>query len=243
MIENVKYQAIYDYLATICTTELKPGDKIPSERELCEKFGVSRMTVRQAVGDLVAEGKLARIQGKGTFVAHEKLDLQLRITSFSQEMRMRGMAPATRVLSCEEKIPTSSIATSFGLEEGQTIFYIRRLRFADDTPMCVETTHLPAHLLPGFITPQPPEGIYTELNARGYTPTWGEDVIESVLLDTEHCRLLEVGEQAAGLLVSRRAYAEGTLICLTKSYYRGDRHKLWVPIAQPYATVSRGARG
>lgn len=236
----MKHQAIYDYLAQSFAKELKPGDKIPSERELCEKFAVSRMTVRQAIGDLVAEGKLERIQGKGTFVAHEKLDLQLRITSFSQEMRMRGMIPATRVLSCEERIPPSSIATSFGLEDGQTIYYIRRLRFADDTPMCVEISHLPAHLLPKFITPQPPEGIYTELNARGYTPTWGEDVIESVLLDTEMSNLLEVGERSAGLLVSRRTYAEGTLICLTKSYYRGDRHKLWVPIAQPYATVSRG---
>ncbi|WP_040313052.1 GntR family transcriptional regulator [Gleimia coleocanis] len=238
----MKYQAIYDYLVTSFATELRPGDKVPSERELCEKFGVSRMTVRQAIGDLVAEGKLERIQGKGTFVAHEKLDLQLRITSFSQEMRMRGMVPATRVLSCEERMPSASVATSLGLQENQTIYYIRRLRFADDTPMCVETTHLPAHLLPDFITPQPPEGIYSELNQRGFSPSWGEDVIESVVLDSEHSKLLEVSLGAAGLLVNRRSYAQDTPICLTQSYYRGDRYKLWVPIAQPFATVNRGAR-
>lgn len=237
----MKYQAIYDYLVNSFATELKPGDKVPSERELCDKFGVSRMTVRQAIGDLVAEGKLERIQGKGTFVAHEKLDLQLRITSFSQEMRMRGMVPATRVLSCEERPPTPSEATAFGLEDGQNLYFIRRLRFADETPMCVEVSLLPAHLLPGFISPQPPDGIYAELNSRGYSPTWGEDVIESVILDEELTRLLEVNPGAAGLLVNRRAYAEHQLICYTKSHYRGDRHKLWVPIAQPFATVNRSS--
>ncbi|MCS4484806.1 GntR family transcriptional regulator [Gleimia sp. 6138-11-ORH1] len=239
MIETVKYQAIYDYLVNSFATELKPGDKVLSERELCEKFGVSRMTVRQAIGELVAEGKLERIQGKGTFVAHEKLDLQLRITSFSQEMRMRGMVPATRVLNCEERTPTLSEATVFGLKDGQNLYAIRRLRFADETPMCVEVALLPAHLLPGFIIPHPPEGIYAELDARGYSPTWGEDVIESIVLDEDLTNLLEVEPGAAGLLVNRRAYADHQLICLTKSFYRGDRHKLWVPIAQPFATVSR----
>lgn len=238
--QAMKYVRIYNYLLGLVGHELSAGEKIPSERELCERFGVSRMTVRQAVDGLVNDGILVRKQGRGTFVAHQKMDLQLRITSFGQEMRMRGMVPSTRVLACEETEADASIASSLALSRDIRVYSIRRLRYANGIPMCIEHSWLPVAPLPGFIEPSPPESIYQELQLRGWGPTWGEDNIESVNLSAPDARLLEVPEGASGLVVSRRTFAEDIPIDLTISRYRGDRYKLWVPIAQPMTPVRAG---
>ena len=90
---RAKYVVVREHLLALIAQGLEPGAPMPSERELCELFGVSRMTVRQAVDTLVVDGVLKRHQGKGTFVASPKVDLQLRLTSFTEEMRRRGMTP------------------------------------------------------------------------------------------------------------------------------------------------------
>lgn len=236
----MKYVEISNYLLGLIGQELLPGDKIASERELCEKFQVSRMTVRQAIDGLVNDGILVRQQGRGTFVAQQKMDLQLRITSFGQEMRMRGMVPSTRVLDCGEMVATAAVASALALEDGQRVYSLRRLRYANGIPMCIEQSWLPASVLPGFIDPAPPESIYAQLQARGLGPTWGEDNIESVNLQGEDAQLLEVPSGAAGLVVTRRTFAEEVPVDLTISSYRGDRYKLWVPIARPLAAVRPG---
>src|SRR5690606_27176385 len=102
--------------------ELGVGEPIPSERELCAQFGVSRMTVRQAVDALVVEGLLERVQGRGTFVAQPKVDLQLRLTSFPEEMRRRGMEPDLRVLAAPvpgllDPEPASSVYDALAARE------------------------------------------------------------------------------------------------------------------------------
>lgn len=233
----MKYVEICTYLSELVGTELSPGDKVPSERTLCHQFGVSRMTVRQAIDVLVNEGVLVRQQGRGTFVAQQKLDLQLRITSFSQEMRMRGMVPSTKLLDIEEQVPPAYIARALGLGDDAKAYYVRRLRYADEAPMCVEEAWLPHALLPGFFDPQPPESIYGDLQARGYRPTWGEDTIESVNLDRTLAALLEVDTGAASIAVTRRTFADDVPVQFSLSYYRGDRYKLWVPIAQPMSPI------
>ena len=92
---RAKYVVVREHLLALIDQGLKPGAPMPSERELCELFGVSRMTVRQAVDTLVVDGVLKRHQGKGTFVASPKVDLQLRLTSFTEEMQRRGPGAAT----------------------------------------------------------------------------------------------------------------------------------------------------
>ncbi len=237
VISTVKYVMIYEYVAGLVGDTLKPGDKIPSERELCERFDVSRMTVRQAIQALVNEGVLERQQGRGTFVAEEKMDLQLRLTSFAQEMRMRGMVPSTEVLSAAEEIPPRSIASSLGIGEGEYGYHLIRLRYANDIPMALEDLWIPVALLPGFFTPAPPEGIYVELAQRGFLPTWGEDNIESVNLDGDTAARLDVPKGSAGLKIMRRTFSNETPVAWSVSYYRGDRYKLWVPIMQPMSTL------
>ena len=93
----MKYVTVRDYLVELIDTRLSVGDVVPSERELAERFGISRMTVRQAVDSLVSSGMLERRRGSGTYVRAPKVDVQSRISSFSEEMRQRGMIPGTRV--------------------------------------------------------------------------------------------------------------------------------------------------
>lgn len=233
----MKYVDICTYLSDLVNTTLRPGDKVPSERALCDQFGVSRMTVRQAIDILVNEGLLVRRQGRGTFVAPTKLDLQLRITSFAQEMRMRGMVPSTKLLETYRDVPPAHIARALALDDGDSTYYIRRLRYADNAPMCIEEAWLPESPLPGFFDPNPPESIYSDLQARGYCPTWGEDTIESINLDRTQAKLLEVEPGAAGIVVTRRTFTESMPIEFAISFYRGDRYKLWVPIAQPLSPI------
>ncbi|MDO4613789.1 MAG: GntR family transcriptional regulator [Actinomycetaceae bacterium] len=233
----MKYVEISTYLSNLVGTKLSPGEKIPSERELCEHFGVSRMTVRQAIDVLVNDGVLIRRQGRGTFVAQQKLDLQLRLTSFGQEMRMRGMVPSTKLLATDCRPPHPAIAHSLNMAEGEDAFYIRRLRFADLTPMCIEESWTPASLAPGFLHPHAPESIYGDLQARGYPPTWGEDTIEAVNLSEEEAALLDVEVRTASIVVTRRTFAEETPVNFAVSRFRADRYKLWVPIAHPLAPI------
>src|SRR6059058_1119123 len=111
----------------IRSDEWKPGDLIPSERELSEKYGISRMTARQAITELVNEGLFYREQGKGTFVSHLKISQQLiRLTGFTEDIRARGQRPDTKVLSATMCPADESTAERLRIKTGQLIFCLRR---------------------------------------------------------------------------------------------------------------------
>jgi GntR family transcriptional regulator len=123
--------------------ELGEGQLIPSERELCESYGISRMTARQAVMELVNEGVLYREQGKGTFVAGKKVQQEAeRLTSFTEDMRERGMEASSVVLEVEVEPAGPVVARFLRVEEGERIIRLKRLRNADGEPMALETSHL-----------------------------------------------------------------------------------------------------
>src|SRR3989454_11654646 len=113
--------------------EWKPGDLIPSERELSEKYGISRMTARQAITDLVNEGLFYREQGKGTFVSERKITQQLiHLTGFTEDIRARGQRPGTRVLSAEMRLADEATAEKLRIDAGTLIFRLQRLRLVDE---------------------------------------------------------------------------------------------------------------
>lgn len=123
--------------------EWKPGDLIPSERELSETYGISRMTARQAITDLVNEGVFYREQGRGTFVTQNRITQQLlRLTGFTEDIRARGQRPATQLLSAT-MCPADEIAAErLRVNVGQPVFCLQRLRLADDEPLAIEESHL-----------------------------------------------------------------------------------------------------
>src|SRR5215471_6136578 len=119
--------------------ELKPGDLIPSERELSETYGISRMTARQAITELVNEGVFYREQGKGTFVTRNKITQQLmRLTGFTEDIRSRGQLPSTKVLVAEMRPASEVVAEKLRISMGQLVFCIQRLRLADGEPLAIE---------------------------------------------------------------------------------------------------------
>src|SRR5579871_5822943 len=123
--------------------EWKAGDLIPSERELSETYGISRMTARQAITDLVNEGVFYREQGKGTFVTKRKITQQLmRLTGFTEDISARGQHPGTKVLSAQMLPADETTAEKLRVNVGQLIFRLQRLRLADGEPLAVELSQL-----------------------------------------------------------------------------------------------------
>ena len=229
----LKHVRVRDYLRSLVTHELAVGDAIPSERLLCERFGVSRMTVRQAVDALVVEGLLQREQGRGTFVAPTKMDLELRLASFGEEMRRRGMEPSSKVLAADEVSATPDIADALDLLPGERVFYLHRVRYADGEPMAIEQSWLPTRLAPGLFDDGAPESVYGALRRRGLEPDWGEDTVAATEVDAQDADLLGLRAGRAVLRITRRSFAGDTACVYSRSSYRADRYVLWVPLRAP----------
>ena len=229
----LKYVRVRDFLRSLVTHELAVGDAIPSERLLCERFGVSRMTVRQSVDALVIEGLLQREQGRGTFVAPGKMDLEVRLVSFGEEMRRRGMESSSRVLATEEVAASPDVADALDLLPGEQVFYLHRVRFADGEPMAIEQSWLPVRLTPGLFDSGAPASIYGELRRRGIEPDWGEDTVSATEVDAQDAELLGLRAGQAVLRLTRRTFAGETACVYSRSSYRADRYVLWVPLRAP----------
>ncbi|WP_020523686.1 GntR family transcriptional regulator [Catelliglobosispora koreensis] len=216
----------------------EPDEPIPSERELAAHYGVARMTVRQAVESLVAEGRLFKVTGKGTFIAKPKLDLQARLTSFSEEMTRRGMRPGSAILEFGVVRATAHLARQLTCEPGDDLVHLKRLRLADDMPMAIDSTWLPHRLVPGMTAPT--SSLFDDLEKRfSLVPDWGEDTIEAGTADAELAGLLGVRAGAPVLHIERHAYAGPVLVSYSVSFYRADRYKLWVPLARPLPSKRR----
>ena len=138
------YHQLYQILrGNIWRGKWEPGDMIPPESELTERYGVSRTTVRQVLDMLVNEGLIYRQQGRGTFVAHPTVEQTLvRIVSFTDDMVQRGFKPGTRVLSAKLIPAPEDIARRLEIAPGEELACIKRLRLADEEPMSIEESHL-----------------------------------------------------------------------------------------------------
>jgi len=216
----------------------EPGSPAPSERELVQHFGVARMTVRQALDALVSEGILERIPARGTFVARARVDVQMRLSSYTEEMARRGMTPASRTLLVRHEAAGPGVARALDIEEGADVVHWQRLRLADESPMAIEDTYLAASSVPGFLEQPLPESLYADLARRDLMPTWGEDSVAAALVRPEETELLGIDEGAPVLSVARRSFAGTVAIAVSRSTYRADRYTLWVPLFRPNQPVT-----
>src|SRR5919206_3203554 len=132
---------------------LRPGDRLPTERELARQLGISRMTLRQALDRLERRGLLVRIVGRGTFVAEPKLERDLRqfIGGLSAQLRRLGLSPSATVLDAREQRPPRATALALGLSGEETVYEIDRLRLADGEPLVLERSAFPAAHFPGLL--------------------------------------------------------------------------------------------
>lgn len=230
------YQRLKELLqAEIDAGHLNPGDQVPSERELAERFDMSRMTVRHALTEMVNDGTLYRQQGRGTFVARPKIRQKLMgLTSFTEDMVSRGMKPGAHVLSVQVTPASYKARQALGLaEEDAQVLRVDRLRLADGEPMALEVTHLP---LPRFadLTNESLENtsLYTLLAERhGVRVLTATQTIEPAVTDTTLGRTLQVREGALLLLLERTTFDErGEPVEFVSSHYRADRYKFVVEL-------------
>jgi GntR family transcriptional regulator len=208
-----------------------PGTPAPSERELVQRFGVARMTVRQAMDALVVEGLLERIPGRGTFVARPRR-APSRVIGFTEEMSRRGMLAESQTLLARREQAGPGVARALNLSEGDAVIHWRRLRRADAVPMSIEDAYLNEVLIPGFLQSGMPTSLYDALGARGLRPTWAEDSITADAASADEAMLLEIAAGAPVLRHSRRALAKDKVVEVSRTVYRSDRFTLWVQLGQ-----------
>lgn len=209
-------------------SELRAGAAIPPERELCERYGVSRMTARQAVMELVNEGLLYRVQGLGTFVTEPKLgEGSGRLTSFTQDMRERGMKTTSDVLELGEEEAGPVVARKLRREPGDRIVRVRRVRNADGHPMALENSHLLYEVAKDLLGKDLSEGsLYEELAKAGVSISAAEQSYEAVLINASESEHLGVPVGSPALLIERVTFdARDRPFEYVKSVYRGDRYR------------------
>lgn len=200
---------------------------IPSERHLMTRYGVSRATVREAIGQLVSEGRLYRIHGKGTFVGSGRVESQLHLASFTDEMRRRGLDPATLVRSLSEREPPAPTQAALGLTDGLTAWRVERLRLAGGTPMALEIGWYPSSLLPGLAAADLTGSLYALLSSRyGLVLDRGEQSVWAEAADAATATLLGVPKGAPLMVFRRTSAAGGRTVEHVTSWYRGDRYQI-----------------
>jgi GntR family transcriptional regulator len=216
------------------------GDAIPSERQLSSELGVSRLTVRAALDELVREGYLVRRHGSGTFVSEPKIAQELTMTSFSEDMRRRGMRPSSRTLELHTTTAGARLGRLLNVSPSERIVVATRLRLADGETMAIETLHVRESLVPGLSARDlETSSFYDLLSERhGITVASGLQTIEPTVTNEEESSALGVPLHSPAFLFERTSRADdGTIVEFVRSIYRGDRYYLVTELSQ------RGGRG
>jgi len=202
---------------------LAPDDALPAERQMASELSVSRITVRKAIDGLVEEGLLVRRQGSGNFVCSRIEKNFAKLTSFSEDMRSRGRTPHSEWLKRAEGAVSPEEALTLRLSPGAPVYRFHRLRFADDSPMCLEYATVAAEALPSLSAVG--DSLYEALEAARNPPVRALQRLRALLLNTEQARLLHAREGDAGLLVERVGFLrDGRAVELTQSFFRGDTY-------------------
>lgn len=208
--------------------ELKEDMPIPSERDLSEKLAISRMTVRQAVNNLVTDGYLYRQKGRGTFVNKKKVEQELYgLTSFTEDMLSRGMTPSSKLLSFHIVPADKKIAAELLIAEKDLVYAIKRIRLADGVPMALETAYIPVNLIPGLTEESSNQSLYRYIEEKlQLTISEAKQEIEASIASRREAETLDIAEGAPILLIVRNSYLNnGIPFELVLSSFRADRYR------------------
>jgi len=242
------HQVYVDLRRALDAGEWRPGQQLPTERDLADQYGCSLITVRRALDELVREGRIERTRGRGTFVLRPRLDRDMAArSSFTTEMQERGLDAETRRISARPESATAVVADALGLEPGSPTLYLERLRLAGGEPYLLEQVHLPAERFPGLLASDLEHGsLYERLaTAYGTRVVRAREALEPVLLRAREARLLDQRRGAAALLIEGIAYAaDGSAVEFGRTYVRGDRSRYYVEreVDRPIRSALVGSR-
>lgn len=217
--------------AAIASGQLPPGARLPPERHLAESLGVSRMTVRQALGELERDGLLRRVVGRtgGTFVCEPKVERRSAGSAgISAELRRQGLAVGAELISAEVEPARRRTAAALGLEPNERVVVIVRLRLAGGKPLAVERSSLPVRLFPDIEDMDLAGSLY-DLMEEGFgrRPVRAVEILETAAARPSDARALGLKRGAPILLVERIGYAaDGTAVEFARDRFRGDRTRV-----------------
>lgn len=227
-------------LTAIDEGRLQPGEQLPSEAQLAGKYGISKITVRQALQELSYLGYVSRQQGKGTFVSKPKLDQGPReLLSFTEEMRRHNMISASRVLERAVTEADPRVAEALQIEPGARVFRIKRLRLADGEPMGVQTAYIPVELANGLEREALEDvSLYWLLQTRhGLQPARARETHLAVPADAQVAELLGVDVGVPVFAAERVTFLpEGKPFEFVKSHMRGDRYNIVLELVADRST-------
>jgi GntR family transcriptional regulator len=217
--------------AAVVQGELAAGDRLPPERRLAAQLGVSRMTLRQALGALESRGVVTRATGRGggTFVAPPKLERDVAVfAGLSEQLRRQNVTAGARVVSAAEAPATGGVAEALRLDPGEPVAEIVRIRLADQEPLALERSTFPLARFPGLLEHDLTASLYDVLADRyGEPPTHAVERLEPVLAEAFEADALEVEPGAPLMLVERTAYgADGEAVEFARDLFRGDRTRI-----------------
>ena len=234
------YQQIKELIrSSIMSGELKPGEKISSELELIDKYGVSRVTIRNSISELVNEGYLIKKQGKGTFVSRPKIQRKIEhLSSFSSACEANGLKASGKVIRREIIEPSAEDKESLKLEEGDKLIYIQRLRYAGTEPLMIENNYF-SYKMFSFLISENLEGSLYEVLKNKYNIIPSDDAsdfndtpktsIEIVRATADQSKLLELSLGAPLFFVNTIIYDEKLCpIHIGKQYIKGERYKFMI---------------
>jgi GntR family transcriptional regulator len=220
-----RYLEIEKWLRAKCLKG-SPGDSLPSEIELCSRFSVSRMTVRQALANLEQDGLVDRVRGSGTFIAARPMHRREGVLmSFTEDMVLRGLVPSSFLISARKAKATRADASSLGLREGDAVIRIERVRLADGLPIAIEVVALPASFADILDEDLESGSLHLFLRQRGRGPTDAWSWVTARLATAMEAKRLDLPKSSA-LLVERRVVlaSDGIPIEHTETAYVSTRY-------------------
>jgi GntR family transcriptional regulator len=203
---------------------LQEGDPVPAERDLAVRFAVARDTVRQALHELLLEGRIQR-RGRGTVVARPKLNQPLSLRSYTEGAERMGRKPGRILVTWEDVEATADLAAGLDVKLGEPVMHLERVLLADNERIGLESTYLPASRFAGlYDTFDPATSLYAAIHAAGVRFASAQERIETILATPREAGLLMTTTAMPMLHLNRRSLdAEGRPIEVVRALYRGDR--------------------
>lgn len=226
----IYYQLEEEIRYLIQSEQLKSGDLLPSERELAEKYDISRMTIRQATNNLVMQGLINREKGKGTFVSEKKFEQDLSgLTSFNEDMSQYGRKPSNTLIGIRAFTDDTIVASTLNVSSKDEIYEIKRIRMADNEPIALETVFTPREIVGNLNYEDVTTSFYDFLEQKLQLKiAYGNQTIESSLANEEEIKYLNIKKGDPILLMQRISFLkdeEETPVEYVKSAYRADKYK------------------